>query len=317
MKNFKIHNILSLFFLAAIFIIGFGSCSDDDSSSLAPLTVASVSKAMNSSKPSNPADNDSITAVGYPGVMYIIKGSGFTGLQKIYFNDKESYFNQTLVTDNTIFVTVDKNTPYENVSNELKIITSSGTITYPFIIGPPAPILTHGFNPVNAVAGDEITIYGNYFLNPIVTIGTTPVELVSSSMTQIVVKLPADSDNKYISVSTISGKVTSTYAIGSAIYDDTSYYGLGFPAWNNQTYVTDGTADQGKIYMKIKLTAWSAFQGDWSWYDKLAPYGGIRVAIKAKNPGAVKFCFNGDWGDATSPLLSVTTEWKTFYIPWS
>lgn len=318
MKKFKIYNVLNLFLIASIILIGFSSCTNDEGgNATTPPAVASVSKAMSSSTPINPADNDSLTDVGYPSNMYIIKGTGFTGLEKIYFNDKESYFNPTLVTDTAIFVTIDKDTPYVDGSDELKIVTSSGTTIYPFIIGPPAPVLTHGFEPVNVADGGEITIYGNYFLDPIVTIGGTPAEIVSFTITEIVVKLPADSNLKYVTVANISGKVTSTYAIGTAIYDDSpaAYYDLYFPDWNNFAYVTDGTAQQGLTFIKDQIDAWGSLQGNWGWFDKLSPFAGIRFSIKAETAGTVKFCFNGDWSERN--MVPVTTEWQTVEIPWS
>ena len=316
MKKHKIYKLLNLFVLATLVLFGFSSCTDDNSSSSSsnPPVVMSVSKAMNNSQPSNPADNDSITDVGYPSVMYIIKGSGFNGLQKIYFNDKESYFNQTLVTDNTIFVTVDKDTPYIDGSDELKVVTATGTTIYHFVIGPPAPVLTHGYNLVNATAGSEITIYGNYFIEPVVKIGDTEATIVSYNINEIVIKVPEDANNKYITVSNITGKVTADYAIGSAIYDDQAYYDMYFPDWNNYKFITDGTAPQGKIFIEDQMDAWGSLQGNWGWFDKLTPYAGIRFSVKAAKAGTLKFVFNGDWSERN--MIAVTQGWNTFYFTW-
>jgi hypothetical protein len=315
MKNNKISSLLGFLMLASIVMSFFGSCSSDDgASSVSKLQIETVSKAMSSSTPVKPEDNDSITAVGYPGVTYIIKGSGFTGLKHVYFNDVESYFNPVMVTDNTIFVAIDSDTPYENGSSKLKVVTDKGTFVYPFIIGPPAPVI-ESFNPVNAAEGDIITIQGNFFLSPSVSFGTAVGTVVSSTLKEIKVKVPAGADKKYVKVTNITGFATSTYAVNTAVFDDVFYNGYAFPDWNNHTYVTDGTAAQGSVYAQKKLGAYDNLQGNWSWNDQLSDYAGIRITMRSSVAGTVKFVFNGDWSERN--MIAVTTEWKTYFIPWS
>lgn len=291
----------------ALLVLGvFSSCDDSsDSGSGAPV-ISSIAKAE---------EGDLVPVTqGDPKNYYIIRGSGLSTVEKIYFNDFDTYFNPTLVTDTEIFVLIDEKTPYANASNKLKVVTKLGTIVYDFVIAPPSP--TFGsFNPVNAADGDIITIYGNYFLNPIVKVGTVTVPVISSTLTEIKVKLPAGSNKKYISVTNISGTVTSAYAIGTALFDDVAYYGFTFPAWNNHTYESDGKAEQGLIHIKKKMAAWDNLQGDWSWYDQIADYKGIRIAVRADNPGTLKFIFNGDWSERN--MLTVGTGWTTYVIPWS
>ncbi len=317
MKKFNFSHLRSFIAIASLFLIGFfTSCSNNDNSSGATTTtIVSVNRALNKPTDGSPAEIDVPTEIGYPNNTYFIKGTGFSTLQKIYFNGVESYFNPTMVTDNVIVVTIDQDTPYENVSSELKIVTKNGTVVYHFVIAPPAPVLTRGFTPVNAAEGSEMTIYGNFFLDPVVTFGTIPATVISSSLTEIKVKVPAGADKNYVTVKTISGTTTTSYAVGTAIYDDMSYYGLDFPSWNNHTYETDGTADQGLTHIKKRMDAWGNLQGNWSWFDQLAPYSGIRIAVKAEVPGTLKFIFNGDWSERN--LLTVTTGWNTFIIPWS
>lgn len=310
MKNIKIKYLLSIVSMVLMVLGVFSSCSTNDSadSGSGTLAITSVAKAE---------EGDLVPVTqGDPKNYYIIRGSGFTSVEKIYFNDFDTYFNPTLVTDTEIFVSIDEKTPYADVSSKLKVVTKLGTIVYDFVVKPPTPRVG-SFNPINAAEGDEVTIYGDYFLNPIVIVGTENVPVISSTLTEIKFKMPANATDKYISVTNISGATTSTVAIGSAIFDDASYYGLTFPDWNNHTYPNDGTAAQGLVYIKSKMAVWGSLQGDWGWFDKLDSYGGIHVTIKAAIPGAVKFCFNGNWDDKTSPVLNVTTEWKTFNIPWS
>lgn len=311
MKNLKIKNILALFIMVSIVVSSLSSCSTEDSNSspFAAPVINSVSKAKEGDlTPTN---------VGYANNMYVIKGSGFTSLKKIYFNDTDTYFNPTLVTDTAIFVNIDQNTPYENASSELKIVTAGGTVTYPFVIAPPAPQMLRGFNPVNAADGDEITIYGNFFLDPVVTFGSTQAEVVSNTLTEIVVKAPTGSNHQYITVTTISGSVTSTYAVGTAIYDDDWYNGWTVEAWNNQVYETNDAAAQGRTYFKKNMGGWDNVQGNWGWEDQIADYAGIRMSLKGPEGSKIKLVFNGNWSDDTAPVITLTSEWKEYYFTWA
>tara|TARA_R110002050_G_scaffold171113_2_gene303120 strand:- start:38038 stop:39072 length:1035 start_codon:yes stop_codon:yes gene_type:complete len=311
MKNLKIQYVLSFFTIASIFVSFLSSCSNDESDSISfdsPI-INTVSRAE--------AGSLTPTTIGYANNMYIIQGSGFTTLEKIYFNDTDTYFNPTLVTDNNIFVTIDQNTPYENGSNELIVVTKSGSAIHTFVVAPPAPQMLRGFNPVNANEGDEITIYGNFFLDPIVTFGTTEAQVISNTLTDIVVKAPSGSDKQYITVTTISGSVTSTYAVGTAIYDDVWYNGWDVASWNNHTYETDATASQGTTYFKKNMGGWDNVQGEWGWDDQIADYGGIRMSLKGPDGSKIKLVFNGNWDDNTAPIIDLTSEWKEYYFTWA
>lgn len=316
MKKLNFSHLRSFIAIASLFLIGcLASCSNTDDNASTTTTIESVNTALNTPTDGSPVQIDVPTETGLPNNTYFIKGTGFSTLQKVYFNGVESYFNPTLVTDTVIVITIDQDTPYENVSSELKVVTKNGTAVYHFVIAPPSPVLTRGFSPVNAADGSTMTIYGNFFLDPIVTFGTIPATVISSTLTEIKVKVPVGADKKFVSVKTISGTATSTYAVGTAIFDEVGFYGLDFPSWNNHTYESDANADQGVVYIKKKMDAWGNIQGNWGWYDKIADYSGIRISIKADNPGTLKLVFNGNWSERN--LLDVTTGWTTFVIPWS
>jgi hypothetical protein len=321
MKNIKIASLVACMTLM-LSLLFFSACSNDDTASASSGSAPSIEYVAPSGynldgslKPLTP------TRVGDPKNYYVIHGKGLLTTTKVYFNDFDTYFRPTFVTDTDIIILIDENTPYADGSNKLKVVTQKGTVLFDFVIKPPVPTFLQ-FYPINATAGQEVTITGKYFLNPVVTLAKTktlpevPVTVVSSTLEKIVIKLPENADLRYLSIANISGATTSTYGVGTAIFDDVSYYGLDFPAWNNFTYLTDGKAEQGTTYIAKDMDAWGNLQGNWSWFDKLAPYSGIRIAIKAKAEGKVRLVFNGDWGTG-SPTLSVTTEWKTFYLPWS
>lgn len=322
MKNFK-YNLLSSFCIVALIMISLlSSCNADDSVNTTVPSITSVSKTAvypaNGTTPEKVVD--SLTTQGFAGESFIIRGSGFTGITKIYFNDFDTYFNPTLVTDNIIFVTINRQTPYSNVSNKLKIVNDKGTATYDFIVAPPAPVI-ESYNAINAVAGDIITIYGTFFLNPVVKFDDIPATVVSSTLTEIKVTVPAGANNKYVYVTTISGSAKSREAVGSAFFDD-AFYSLSTATsglWSASTdtwdynYTTDYS--QGKVAMKCILGGWNGLDIRRSGDLDLTPYKALRIAVKGKSVGSLKYLINGNWG--ITPTLPVTTDWVTIEIPFT
>ena len=123
MKNIKIKYLLPFFAIAALALGIFSSCDSDNegsSGSSGTLSITSVVKA-------EPGDLVPVTQ-GDPKNYYIIRGTGLSLVQKIYFNDFDTYFNPVLVTDTEIFVLIDEKTPYANASNKLKVVTKNGTV---------------------------------------------------------------------------------------------------------------------------------------------------------------------------------------------
>nr|WP_315170040.1 IPT/TIG domain-containing protein [uncultured Flavobacterium sp.] len=303
MKNIKTKYILP-FFTTAVMALGLFSSCDNESDSGTTLAITSVVKAQE-------GDLTPVTQ-GDPKNFYIIRGIGFSTVQKIYFNDFDTYFNPVLVTDTEIFVLIDENTPYANASNKLKVVTQIGTAEFNFVIAPPSPTLS-SFNPINAVAGDEVVIKGRYFLNPTVTIGTESVPVISSSLEEIKIKLPAGADKKYITVTNISGSAVSKQAIGTAIYDDV-YRGMewGGP-WSNYPVDLAYTTDvyQGKNSIQYQFGGWSGLGMGFTSVS-LAPYKAIRIAVKGAKEGTLKVVVSGNWGAAYS--VPVTTQWVSVEI---
>jgi len=313
-KNIGINTLLG----GVLMLFTFASCDGDDNNGSSVSTgkpvITSVSPSLN--EDGQPSDLTPVT-VGYADNMYIIHGSGFKSLQKVYFNNTDTAFNLTLVTDTDIFVTIDRNTPYQNQPNELRIVTAGGTATFDFVVAPPAPGLT-SFNPINAATGSTIKIYGSFFLDPVVKFGDVEATVVNSSLTEIEVTVPEGAQHQYVSVTTISGEAVSKQAVGTAIFDDVFY---GDWAMSAPATVIDGiptkTPSQGLKLIEGAVDGWGNIGTNWIWNDQLSDYKGLRIAIKGKNAGKVAVILNGHWDDSISALLDITTEWKTFEIPWS
>lgn len=309
MKTRKLRTWLSAASIALISASSLISCSDDNESS---AHTAPVIEAV------SVADDPALTPItqGSANNMYIIHGQGFATTQKIYFNDTDTYFNATLVTDTDIFVTIDRNTPYADAPDKLRVVTRYGEAIYDFVVAPPAPDI-HSFNPINATEGEEITIYGSFFLEPEVTIGDVPAQVISSTLQEIHVIVPAGSQYKKVKVSTISGEDEYGTAVGTAIYDDVFYSPWTIEAWNNHEYVTNlAQAAQGTTFIKKTISGWDNIQGNWAWNDQLSAYTGIHFFLRSDDPGKLVWVFNGNgWGDS-SHAITTTTDWQEVRLTW-
>ena len=316
MKNliFKYYKACLLIILS-VFVVT--SCEDNNddivAQSHAPeITLISPAMDENGNKMS-PLQNVDY-AIG--GETYIIEGKGFASLKHIYFNDVESYFNPNFVSDTHIIITIDAKTPYKaDQIKKLKIETGTGTLIKDFTIAPPRPVF-NSFQPINAADGEEVTIYGNFFVSPIVKVGDKDASIVSLEETKIVVKLPEGSQGKKISVTTLSGSKTYGTGVGTAIYDDKFYAPWNIEDWNNHFFVEDqNTAAQGLVYFGKKMSGWDNLQGNWdSEEDVTKKYTGIKFNVKSDGNGKLKFIFNGDWGEKF--LFTTSKDWKEVRYTW-
>nr|WP_315200551.1 IPT/TIG domain-containing protein [uncultured Flavobacterium sp.] len=325
MKNIKNKIVLKLCFLASISILLLSSCSDDSGSSSSgsgKIEVTGISKSV-VDDPLVEGDRqvDVPTEIINAGNYYIIRGSGFASLKSISFNGLESPFNPTMVTDNVIVVLVNQKTPYYNEMDEMKIVTNLGTYKYTVAVRPPNPNIT-GF-PINPNPGDIITITGEYFLRPVVNFGDTAVQPISSTLTEIKVKVPDNIKFKYLSVTNVSGTTVAGQSLGSAIYDDafTNIFG-----WEEKW---DGTNTFDLAYTKdfsqgSKCIEWKTV-GDWdgyvialaSWnFTDTAKYKAVRFSIKGKKAGKVKFFVNGST-ETNVKVVEFKTTWTYVEIPFS
>lgn len=323
MKNIKDRMLLKLYFLASISILLFASCSNDDSGgSSGKLEVTGISKSViDDPLVEGDREVDVPTDVINAGNYYIIRGSGFATLKSISFNGLESYFNPTFVTDNAIVVLVDQKTPYYNEMDEMKIVTGSGTLNYKIAVRPPSPTIK-GF-PINPNAGDVITITGEYFLRPIVNFGSTTVEPIESSLTEIKVKVPDDFKYKYLSITNVSGTTVANQALGSAIYDDdkTNIWGWDekWDGTNEVDLAYSKDASQGTKSIEWKSGEWDAYiiaLADWNFSDT-DKFKAVRFSVKGAKAGKVKVFINGDAENNFKVVEFKSDSWTYIEIPFS
>lgn len=253
---------------------------------------------------------------GDPKNYYIIHGSGLLSTKNVYFNDYDTYFGPTFVTDTDIIILIDENTPYADTSNEIKIVTDYGTTTYDFIVAPPVPTI-NWFNSINATEGDIVTVSGKYFLEPIVKVGTQEATIISSTLNELKFEMPSNSIHEYVSVSNISGSTLSALTIGSALYDDIIHQDAGHWTWDGSDFITNNDdAAQGNASIKIVFPGWGGADMKFNTID-VSKYKAFRVKVKSisENPDAkLTFVFGG-W--AFQIQKSLTSKWTTIEIPFS
>ncbi len=310
MKKYILKLTLPLVFIS--FLVSLSSCDTDDNLSASNLEIKSISLAA----------NDSIVSTGFSNNMYIIRGTGFKTLQKIYFNERDTYFNPTLVTDNVIFVTIMDETPYKGDNNSLVLETKSSSITYDFPVGAPPPVITN-FSPVAAGAGEIVTIEGTVFDNLIaVRFDDIDAEIVDYTDTQIRVRVPEGIVQSLIYVETLGGltESTATFGFKSIIYDDNLAEGWWIGGWGgSQDFENEEEVKRGTLSIKRSyVDGYSGFQiGNGGTPIPVADFKALKVSIYggagAQNLNVV---INSNYDNGK--IITVTEgEWTDFTIPLS
>ncbi|WP_163408351.1 IPT/TIG domain-containing protein [Flavobacterium ajazii] len=313
MKNFKNVSLTA----CLLFLMLFASCSNDDNDSNGGGTPV-----IESVMPSGYYEDGTIkplepVSIVDPKNYYVIHGKGFLTTKKVYFNDYDTYFGPAFVTDTDIVILVDEKTPYADASNKIKVVTENGTAEFDITVAPPVPTF-NWFNSENPAEGDVVTINGNYFLNPIVKVGTENATVLSSTLTEITFKMPANGNDKYVTVTNISGTTPSSVGVGSALYDDVLQGDTGHWTWSGNEFNTNYTTDkiQGDASMKIVFNGWDGADMKFNSRD-VSKYKAFRVRVKsasANTNASLIFVFGG-W--AYQIKRSLSSVWTYIEIPFS
>ncbi|MCF8362721.1 MAG: IPT/TIG domain-containing protein [Prolixibacteraceae bacterium] len=192
----------------------FCSCIEEDTSAPVITNIRAVEPEL--------ADQ-SIEAAGL-GQTIVIQGTGLETTQSVTLNGIEVVVNPAFTTNENVLISIPDVTPtvatHPDVANELFLTTEYGSISVPFTILPPPPVVESVSN-LLPNEGDVITIKGKYFYfvesvvfpdNVVVTDGIT----VSTDGTSLTVAVPAGIGEGSVVVASESGTGSSTeaYRIG-------------------------------------------------------------------------------------------------------
>lgn len=266
--------------------------------------------------------NSQLPSTDY-GTWIMIKGQHLSGATSVVFNTVAAADSLIYSDDTSITVKIPAVLPHPS-ENPITVTTPFGSDTYQFLILQPAPVI-YSFDPVTGAEGDEVTIKGDYFGGVSeVRFNTTTAQIVSSTKSEIKVKVPAGIQTAYIYVTTASGTVKSGLIFGYAymVYDEAAaatWYNSSFGgtfALNNTTPVRRGANS-----VKCTWNAWGAFR-----ISKNAPtlsttgYTGIKFSIYVGQNSIgkkVKLSASGNETAGYTITINEADKWLDFQIPFT
>lgn len=279
----------------------FSACSDDDkddSSAQMQINQIYLENVDDETNQDRPVEFARL------GQLLRIEGSGFTGLKRIYVNGYETYFNNAMMTDNNVWVTLNSSTPVEkadvDVRNTIVFYKSDNNkLVYEFTIRAAAPSVTSVDNTLPK-AGETVTVYGANLQE------TTKVTLPDG--TEITNGIRSDEDGKWYRFTvpstanlSVAGSITSEGANGTA---KTPTY---FNDFSN--FITDFDTHGG-------LGSWSATYGTDDLVDDPLNSGRGKVALLAPmsvlNAGGLDAGSNGKYW-ATAGNGNADDDWTRMY----
>ena len=292
-----------MFFLAAA--ASLAACSNDDSLNTAQMVIDKVY--LEDTKATDGITDREVTFARL-GQTLRIEGSGFTGLKHIYINGYDNYFNNALMTDNNVWVTLNSNIPVakatEDVRNKITFTKDAGTTTKEFAIRASSPVIT-GINNTLPMPGETVKVTGQNLEN------TTKVVLPDST---VVTDITSDEDGEWFTFKMPSGVAS----VGGSLNTE----GVNGPAVspamfnNNNCYIInfDGKGTQG---------SWSATFGPDDLVDDPLNSGRGKVikiipdSYLADNPTGVKAGVSNIKGFYTAGNDDADDDWSrmTTYIP--
>lgn len=266
--------------------------------------------------------NNALSATDY-GTWIMIKGQHLAGTQSVVFNTVAAADSLIYSDDTSVTVKIPAVLPHPS-ENPITVTTPFGSDTYQFLILQPAPVI-YSFDPATGQADDEVTIKGDYFGGVTeVRFDNTPAQILSSTKSEIKVKVPAGVQLGYIHVTTASGTVKSGLIFGYAymIYADApaaTWYNSSFGgtfALNNSTPVRRGSNS-----VKCTWNAYGAFR-----ISKNAPtlstagYTGIKFSIYVGQNSIgkkVKVSASGNETLGYTLTINEADKWLDFQIPFT
>lgn len=303
----------SIYAVIAVLLFLLNACKKENLVNTAPPTLTGVSNLTDR--------NTLLTAVDY-GEWISIKGTNLSTTVKVDFNGTLAADSLLYGDDNTVTVKIPAQLS-DPINNPITVTTKYGSATLNFQIKQPAPVII-GLDPPAGLPDDVITIKGNYFKGVTsVKFEATDANIVSSTQTEIKVKVPAGFVSGYIFVTTPIGTVKSEKIFGlkATIFDDAVASG-----WSNTSYSNTYDMNQTAIVRRGTKAIVNNFTVGFGAirFTKASPalsttgYSGVKISIYG-GAGTAEKKVRISLSPAASTYTLILTEgtWTDYQIPFT
>lgn len=251
----------SLFLFSAVVLTAsvFTGCKDEPDK----YEISGGTPTIRYIRPVNVESADSLLTGAYMDNNICIVGENLRSITKMLFNDQEAKLVPSLITNNTLIVTVPGQIPGEVFNKIFMINNSNDTTTYDFKVLVPGPTINNMSNEW-AKGGEQATIYGNYFVDdpntPLtLTINGTKVDIEEFDISHLTFTVPNGLEEGPIEVSTVYGKKKAKFNYHDTtgmLFNDFGTYdagekstGLTNHGWHAQQIVSDENSLDGSYLL--------------------------------------------------------------------
>ena len=218
------------------------------------------------------ADRDVLIEQAYMGEVVCFVGENLCSVRELFFNDQKAVLNTSFMTENTLVAAVPGNLPKVKTDKVYMITKEKDTLAVDFKVMMPAPQLK-SMSCEFQQPGTDVTIYGNYFSEPMTLMfedgnGAVVTSFKSVSMTEMTFTIPADAKPGKIKLETESGLARSPFSYydfcGGLITDFDGGTDVVPQGWNfSGTYSSEG----GILGNYVELKSASAMSPDGGWNE--------------------------------------------------
>ena len=203
----------SLFLLSALALTSavFTGCKDEPDK----YEVSGGTPTIRYIRPLGTESADSILTGAYMDNSICIVGSNLRSIVKMLFNDQPAQLIPSLITDNTMIVTVPGKIPGVVYDKIFMVNNANDTTTYDFKVLVPAPSINNMSNEW-AKAGEQAVIYGNYFVDdpntPLtLTINGTKIAMDEFDISHITFTVPEGLTEGPVIISSVYGQKKASF----------------------------------------------------------------------------------------------------------
>ena len=272
--NMDMKRYIKSIMLMATIALGFASCEDYPDAFVLADGVPTVQYVKY-------ADRDVLIEQAYMGEIVCFVGDNLCSVRELFFNDQKAVLNTSFMTENTLVAAVPGDLPEIKTDKVYMITKGQDTVAVDFKVMLPAPQVK-SMSCEFQKPGEDVTIYGNYFVEPMTVIfedgnGAVVTEFKKVTMTEATFTIPADAKPGKVRVETESGLARSPFSYYDfcdgliADFDGpldkdkkvTSSNGIVPQGWNfTGTYSSEGGI-MGK-YVELKSAIPMSSDGGWN-----------------------------------------------------